>query len=99
MAAAASAEEVERPDVDLVVALPRPQALKRVLQYGATMGVGRIDLIRTWRPDRVEIDALGPPSSIPKVIARLDAAEKAVLESGRERPPCVLRRQAPGTSI
>lgn len=31
------------------------------------------ELVRRWKPDRVEIDALGPPSSIPKVIARLEA--------------------------
>ena len=32
-----------------------------------------VDLVRTWKPDRVEIDALGPPSAIPRVIARLQA--------------------------
>lgn len=32
------------------------------------------DLVRTWDPDRVEIDALGPPSAIQRVIDRLDAA-------------------------
>lgn len=42
----------ERPPVDLIVALPRPQALKRVLQYSATMGVGRIDLIKAWRVEK-----------------------------------------------
>lgn len=41
-----------RPPVDLIVALPRPQALKRVLQYGATMGAGRIDLVRAWRVEK-----------------------------------------------
>lgn len=30
------------------------------------------DLVRTHRPDRVEIDALGPPSAIPRVIERLN---------------------------
>ena len=32
-----------------------------------------VDLVRKWKPDRVEIDALGPPSAIPRVIARLQA--------------------------
>lgn len=41
-----------RPLVDLIVALPRPQALKRVLQYSATMGVGQIDLIKAWRVEK-----------------------------------------------
>lgn len=41
-----------RPPVDVIVALPRPQALKRVLQYGATMGVGSIALVRAWRVEK-----------------------------------------------
>jgi len=36
----------------LIVALPRPQALKRVLQYSAAMGVERLDLIRSWRVEK-----------------------------------------------
>lgn len=40
------------PAVDVIVALPRPQALKRVLQYSATMGVGRIDFINAWRVEK-----------------------------------------------
>ena len=39
----------EEPTVDLVVALPRPQALHRLLQWTATFGVGRLDLVRSWR--------------------------------------------------
>lgn len=50
--AMAAGAALSRPDLSLVVALPRPQALKRVLQYSATMGVGRIDLIRSWRVEK-----------------------------------------------
>jgi ribonuclease H len=31
------------------------------------------DLVRTWRPACVRMDALGPPSGIPRLIARLEA--------------------------
>lgn len=46
-------EEPELPaPLAIVVALPRPQALKRVLQYSAAMGVERLDLIRSWRVEK-----------------------------------------------
>lgn len=32
-----------------------------------------VHLVRTFRPDEVRIDALGPPAGIPRVIARLQA--------------------------
>ncbi len=38
--------------IHLVVGLPRPQALKRVLEYAATFGVGRLDLIKAWRVEK-----------------------------------------------
>lgn len=41
-----------RPRVDLIVALPRPQALKRILEYAAAMHVGRIDLVNAWRVEK-----------------------------------------------
>lgn len=46
-------EEPPRPaPLALIIALPRPQALKRVLQYSAAMGVERLDLIRSWRVEK-----------------------------------------------
>lgn len=40
-----------------------------------------IELIRTWDPDRIEIDALGHPSGIPRIIERLEAT----LGDGKKR--------------
>jgi 16S rRNA (uracil1498-N3)-methyltransferase len=40
------------PLVDLVLAMPRPRALSRVLQTAASFGVRRIDVINAWRVDK-----------------------------------------------
>jgi RsmE family RNA methyltransferase len=53
----------QAPTVDLVVALPRPQALHRLLQWSATFGVGRLDLVRSWR---VEKSFFSSPSVSPE---------------------------------
>jgi RsmE family RNA methyltransferase len=39
----------ERPVVDVVLALPRPKVVTRVVQTLASLGVGRIDLVNSWR--------------------------------------------------
>lgn len=52
---------------DLIVALPRPQALHRVLQSAATMGVGRLDLVAAWR---VEKSFFSTPSLRPETVHR-----------------------------
>jgi 16S rRNA (uracil1498-N3)-methyltransferase len=46
-----------RPRVDLILAVPRPKALPRLIQAAAAMGVGRIDLVNAWRVDKSYLDA------------------------------------------
>jgi len=57
----------EPPALDLIVALPRPQVLHRVLQFAAAMGVRQLDLIAAWR---VEKSYFQSPSLRPESIAR-----------------------------
>lgn len=52
--------------VDLVVAVPRPKVLSRLLQHAASYAVRRIDLVNAWRVDksylgssRLDDDAVG----------------------------------------
>jgi 16S rRNA (uracil1498-N3)-methyltransferase len=40
------------PPVRLVVALPRPKALRRLLQTAACLGVDHIDLVNAWRVEK-----------------------------------------------
>jgi len=44
--------EAPAPLADLVLALPRPKALRRVLRLAATLGVARLDLVNAWRVER-----------------------------------------------
>lgn len=46
-----------RPSVDLILAVPRPKVLPRLLQAASALGVGRIDLINAWRVDKSYLDA------------------------------------------
>ncbi len=41
-----------RPPVELILAVPRPKVLPRVLETAASLGVARIDLVNAWRVDR-----------------------------------------------
>lgn len=52
------------PEVDVILALPRPQALHRVLQTIATMSVRRLDLVRSWRVEKsfFASPSVSPPS-------------------------------------
>lgn len=53
--------------VDLIVALPRPQALHRLVQWSATFGVRRLDLVNAWR---VEKSFFSSPSVAPESLRR-----------------------------
>ncbi len=56
---------VER--VDLVLALPRPKGLRRILRLAAAMGVGRLDLVNAWRVEKSFFDS---PVVAPEAIRR-----------------------------
>lgn len=45
-------EPDEPPQIDVVLAMPRPKALARILQTCACMGVRRVDIVNTWRVDK-----------------------------------------------
>jgi 16S rRNA (uracil1498-N3)-methyltransferase len=60
-------EAAPPPWIDLAIALPRPQALHRILQNAAAMGIGRLDFLRTWR---VEKSFFASPSLRPEEIRR-----------------------------
>lgn len=40
------------PSMELVLAVPRPKGLSRILQAAASFGVRRVDLINAWRVDK-----------------------------------------------
>jgi len=48
----ADGETLPRPELDLILALPRPIALRRVLTQAAIMGVGRLFLINAARVEQ-----------------------------------------------
>lgn len=64
---AAPADADGPPSVDLIVALPRPQALHRILQNTAAMGVRRLFLVNSWR---VEKSFFASPSLRPETVRR-----------------------------
>lgn len=59
--------EAPCPQVDLIVGLPRPQVLHRVLQTSAAMEVARLDLVNAWR---VEKSFFQSPSATPEKMHR-----------------------------
>jgi RsmE family RNA methyltransferase len=48
----ATAAPSEPAPIDLILAVPRPKVLRRVLQSAAAAGVRRIDLVNAWRVDK-----------------------------------------------
>ncbi|UVC54403.1 hypothetical protein MACJ_003945 [Theileria orientalis] len=43
---------MEKPPIDLVVGIPRPKSLDKLLQYSSSLGVGNIDLICSSRVEK-----------------------------------------------
>ncbi len=60
-------ESTNGPRIELIVALPRPQVLHRVLQFAAAMNIAHLDLIASWR---VEKSFFQSPSLDPQKIRR-----------------------------
>jgi 16S rRNA (uracil1498-N3)-methyltransferase len=52
------------PHVELILAVPRPKALSRVVQQVSALGVRRIDLVNAWRVEKSYLDSprLDPPA-------------------------------------
>lgn len=50
------------PNVSLILAMPRPKVLSRVLHTAASMGVAHIDIVNAWRVDKAywSSDKLNP---------------------------------------
>lgn len=74
--------------VSLLLALPRPKILRRVLQGVASMGVKRLVLVGSWRVERAYF---GSPLLAP---AALEAELRLGLEQGRDTrlPEVTVRR-------
>jgi RsmE family RNA methyltransferase len=70
--------------VDLIVAVPRPKVLSRVVQIAAAFGVGAIHLTRSWRVDKAYMSS---PRLAPDALA-LDARLGAE-QGGAPRLPAV----------
>ncbi len=70
-----------RAPVSLVLALPRPKILRKVLQAVASMGIRRVALVGTYR---VEKSYLGSPLLAPGAMA---AELRLGLEQGRDTVP------------
>jgi len=45
------------PDIELILAVPRPKALPRVVQHAAALGTRRIDLVNAWRVEKAYFDS------------------------------------------
>lgn len=67
----------ERPQLDVILAAPRPKVMKRLWAQLAALGVGRIDVIRTWKVERsyVECHAMGREVYEPLLIEGLEQAQ------------------------
>ncbi len=45
------------PDVELILAVPRPKVVSRMVQHAAALGVRRIDLVNAWRVEKSYFDS------------------------------------------
>ena len=76
----------ERPGVDLLLAMPRPKALRKVLPAAASLGVDRIVLVNAARVEKSYFDS--------QALSQLDELLALGLEQARDtRPPVVVVRE------
>lgn len=70
-----------RSDDTLLLAIPRPKVLLRVLEHATALGFGRIVLLRTWRVDKSHLRsrATTAPMWQPRLRAGLEQARRTML--------------------
>ena len=74
----------QRPPVHLILAIPRPKSLKKLLPEVVALGVGRLTLLRSWR---VAQPYLSSPMLSPSVQRPL--ITNGLMQAGCTRPPIV----------
>lgn len=65
-----------RPRCDLVLAMPRPKVLGRILEHVTALGVGTVCLVRTWRVEKsyLQSESLQAPALREHLLAGLEQA-------------------------
>ncbi len=71
----------EPPDITLVLALPRPKMLKRIVQTVTSLGIKEIHLVNSWRVEKSFWDSpfLEPGALVPYMEAGLEQAKDTVI--------------------
>jgi len=67
--------------VHLIMAMPRPKALKRIIQHITAMGVKKISIIKTWRVEKSYLDSpvLNENSLFQQMIMGLEQGKDTIL--------------------
>ncbi len=78
----ACAEPAPAADDVLLLAMPRPKVLLRMLEHAAALGFGRIALFRSWRVDKSHLD-----STAMQPAAQQEHLRLGLEQAGRTRLP------------